>query len=213
MTAGVAPTATALEERGAAASRDRARPCRYQDLARFKVAPGFRGRSGLVVLLWQTIQATVFAWSPQPAYAWRRWLLKLFGAQVGAGVIIRQTARVTYPWKVVFGDHCWIGDHAEIYSLAPITIGNNAVVSQRSYICAGTHDHHDITFPLVGRPVVIGDEAWIATDCFVAPGVRIGAGSIVAARSTVIADVPDGVIVAGGPAVVKGQRPLPTKGL
>ncbi len=213
MTAGLAPTATALEERGAAVLREQDRPCRYQDLARFQVAPGFRGRSGPVVLLWQTIQATLFAWSPQPAYAWRRWLLKLFGARVGAGVIVRQTARVTYPWKVVFGDHCWIGDHAEIYSLAPITIGNHAVVSQRSYICAGTHDHHDLTFPLVGRPVVIGDEAWIATDCFVAPGVRIGTGSVVAARSTVLSDVPDGVIVAGSPATVKGPRPLPTKGL
>jgi putative colanic acid biosynthesis acetyltransferase WcaF len=182
---------------------------RYQDLASFKVAPGFRGRSGPVVLLWQIVQATAFAWSPQPAYGWRRWLLKLFGAQVGTGVIVRQTARITYPWKVVFGDHCWVGDHAEIYSLGPITIGKCAVVSQRSYLCAGTHDHHKLDFPLVAQPIVIGDEAWVAADCFVAPGVRIGAASIVAARSTVLRNVPDAVIVAGHPAVVKGKRPLP----
>jgi putative colanic acid biosynthesis acetyltransferase WcaF len=183
----------------------------YQNLALFRVADGFRGRSGLVVLLWQTVQATLFAWSPQPLYAWRRWLLRLFGANVGKGVIIRQTARVTYPWKVTLGDHCWIGDHAEIYSLAPISIGNHAVVSQRSYLCAGTHDIHDLTFPLVGRPIVVGDEAWIATDCFVAPGVTIGAGSIVAARSTVLRDIPDAVIVAGSPAVIKGPRERPSR--
>ena len=187
--------------------------CVYQDLSRFTVAPGFRGRSGPVVLLWQIVQATAFACSPQPAYAWRAWLLRLFGAKVGVGVIVRQTARITYPWKVEFGDHCWIGDHAEIYSLADITIGRNAVVSQRSYLCAGTHDHHDLTFPLVGKPIVVGDEAWIATDCFVAPGVKIGKGAIVAARSTVLKDIPDAMIAAGHPAVVKGPRPRPTKGV
>lgn len=185
----------------------------YQHLAAFKVAPGFRGRSGLVVLLWQTVQATLFAWSPQPAYGWRRFLLKLFGAKVGKGVLVRQTARITYPWKVSFGDHCWIGDHTEIYSLGTIAIGSHAVVSQRSYICAGTHDHLDVTFPLVSRPVVIGDQAWIATDCYVAPGVRIGTASIVAARSTVLHDVPDAVIAAGTPAAVKGPRPLPRRGV
>ncbi len=180
--------------------------CRYQDLAKFKVQPDFRGRSNLVVLLWQFVQATLFAWSPQPAYGWRRWLLRLFGATVGRGVIIRQTARVTYPWKVSFGDHSWVGDHAEIYSLSEITIGRNAVVSQKSYLCAGTHDHGDLSFPLVGRPIVVGDEAWIATDCFIAPGVTIGRGSIVAARSTVLHDVPSAVVVAGYPASVKRQR-------
>ncbi len=180
---------------------------RYQDLSRFTVPAGFRGRSGPVVLAWQIVQATAFAMSPQPAYAWRRWLLRRFGARVGRGVLIRQSARVTYPWKVTLGDHCWIGDHAELYSLSEITIGRHAVVSQRSYLCGATHDHRDIAFPLVGRPIVIGEEAWVATDCFIAPGVRIGRGSIVAARSTVLRDVPEGVIVAGHPAVVKGPRP------
>jgi putative colanic acid biosynthesis acetyltransferase WcaF len=159
-----------------------------------------------VVLLWQLVQATVFAWSPQPAYFWRRWLLRLFGAEVGNGVLIRQTARVTYPWKVKLGDHCWIGDHAEIYSLAPITIGHDTVISQRSYLCAGTHNHHDLTFPLVGRPIVIEDQAWVAADCFVAPGVRIGQGAIVAARSTVLNDIPAAAVVAGNPATFKKHR-------
>jgi putative colanic acid biosynthesis acetyltransferase WcaF len=187
--------------------------CRYQNLALSRVPPGFRGRSGPVVLLWQFVQATIFAWSPQPAYAWRRMLLRLFGAQVGKGVIIRQTARVTYPWKVVFGEHCWVGDHAEIYSLSPITIGRHAVVSQKSYLCGATHDHHDLTFPLVGGPIVIGDEAWVAADCFVAPGVTIGRGSIIGARSTVLRDVPDAVIAAGYPAEVKASRAPATKGI
>ncbi|EIG58452.1 WcaF family extracellular polysaccharide biosynthesis acetyltransferase [Bradyrhizobium sp. WSM1253] len=179
---------------------------KYQDLSRFRTPPEFRGRSWLTVLVWQTIQQTLFAWSPQPAFFWRRWLLRLFGAEVGRGVLIRPTARVTYPWKVRFGNHCWVGDHAEIYSLGHITIGDNAVISQRSYICAATHNYQDITFPLVADPVIIEREAWIATDCFIAPGVTVGAGAIVAARSTVLRNVDPGTIVAGHPAEVKGYR-------
>lgn len=179
---------------------------RFQDLSHSKVPPGFRGRSGLTVLLWQTVQQTLFAWSPQPAYGWRRWLLRLFGAEVGKGVLVRPTARVTYPWKVKLGNHCWIGDHAELYSLGPIAIGSNAVISQRSYICAATHDYMDIAFPLVAKPIVVEREAWVAADCFIAPGVTIGVGSIVAARSTVLKDVPPAAIYAGSPAELKRPR-------
>ncbi|WP_368508515.1 WcaF family extracellular polysaccharide biosynthesis acetyltransferase [Bradyrhizobium lupini] len=184
---------------------DNVRP-RFQDLSQSKAPPGFRGRSGLTVLLWQTVQQTLFAWSPQPAYGWRRMLLRLFGAKVGKGVLIRPTVRVTYPWKVRLGDHCWIGDNAELYSLGPITIGQHAVVSQRSYVCAASHDYNDISFPLVAKAVAIDREAWVAADCFIAPGVTIGAGAIVGARSTVLKDVLPSAIMAGSPLKKIGDR-------
>ena len=72
-------------------------------------------------------------------YGFRRWLLRAFGAKIGKGVRVRPSARITYPWKVDIGDRCWIGDHAELYSLGPIRIGADSVVSQRSYICAASH--------------------------------------------------------------------------
>jgi putative colanic acid biosynthesis acetyltransferase WcaF len=178
----------------------------YQDLSRFVVEPGFRGRPGLVVLIWQLVQVTFFALSPQPLFGWRRILLRLFGAKVGKAVRIRPSARITYPWKVSLGDYCWVGDHVEIYSLGPIDIGAHTVVSHRSYICSASHDIRDIAFPQVVRPVVIGAEAWIATDCFIGRGVKIGRGAIVAARSTVLSDVAEGAVVAGAPAVFKKMR-------
>ncbi|NWF44270.1 colanic acid biosynthesis acetyltransferase WcaF [Hydrogenophaga sp. D2P1] len=185
----------------------------YQDLSRFSIAEDFRGRSGLIVLAWQIVQATAFGLSPQPFYLWRRWLLRLFGAKVGKGAIIRPTARVTYPWKVELGEHCWIGDNTALYSLGEIKIGDHAVISQRCYICTGSHDIANITFPLTATPIVIEAEAWVATDCFVYPGVTIGRGAIIAARSTVLSDIPSGVIAAGCPATVRKERPLPHKGL
>lgn len=159
-----------------------------------------RGKSGAVVLLWWFVQATLFRCSPQPMYGFRRWLLRLFGASVGRGVKVRPTAIVTYPWKVAIGDHSWIGDRAELYSLDRIDIGANCVVSQRSYLCTGSHDMADPAFSLVVKPVRLEDGAWVAGDVFVHPGVTIGTMAVAAARSTVVRDIPAEEVHAGMPA-------------
>ena len=144
-------------------------PGALQRLDLFTLAPGQRGRSALTVQLWWLVQGSLFRWSPQFAYGFRRWLLRLFGARVGAKALIRPSATVTYPWKVDIGEHAWIGDDAVIYSLGPVHIGAHAVVSQRSYLCAADHDPDQPDFPLRERAVRIEDGAWVATDVFVAP--------------------------------------------
>lgn len=181
-------------------------PGRFQDLSRFRLPKNFRGRSGVVVLLWQIVQGSLFAWSPQPLYGWRNFLLRCFGAKIGKGVIVRPTVRVTYPWKVEIGNNAWVGDHAELYSLGPILIGRDAVVSQNSYLCTGSHDYTDPTFPIYAKPITVGDEAWVAADVFVAPGITIGAGAVVGARSSVFQDIPECAIAMGSPAAIKGYR-------
>ena len=178
----------------------------FQNLEKFRVPSGFRGRSAPVVLLWQLVQSTLFGLSPQPFYAWRRGLLRLFGAKIGRKVLLRPTARVTYPWKVEIGDFSWIGDHVEIYSLDKISIGCHSVVSQRSYLCTASHDIHDIAFAYVTAPITIGDQVWIASDVFVAPGVTIGRGAVVGTRSTVFNDVPAELVAFGQPARAMRKR-------
>lgn len=171
-----------------------------QDLSRFRLPPGFRGRPGWYVQLWWIVQSTLFAWSPQFMYGWRRWLLRHFGMRVGRGVIIRPTARIQFPWKVSVGDYSWIGDDVVLYSLGEIEIGENAVISQKAYICAASHDYTSPSFDIYDRKVVIEDEVWIASDVFVAPGVTIGRGAVVGARSTVFSDLPKEMICFGYPA-------------
>jgi putative colanic acid biosynthesis acetyltransferase WcaF len=174
---------------------------RYQDLSRFRLPAGFRGRSAAFVQLWWIVQATLFRLSPQGLYGWRRCLLRLFGARIGCGVLVRPTVRITFPWKVSVGNNSWIGDDVVLYSLGPITIGANAVVSQKSYLCAGSHDPHSVSFDISAVPIRIGDECWIATDVFVAPGVTIGDGAVIGARSSVFHDIPAGMVCHGNPAV------------
>lgn len=177
-----------------------------QDLSRFRMPANFRGRHAVYVQLWWLAQSTLFRWSPQVAYPFRRWLLRCFGATVGRGVIIRPTVTVTYPWKVVIGDHAWIGDDVTLYSLGDINVGANAVVSQGSYLCGGDHDYTMVDFPIRGRPIRIEDEAWLGAQVFVGPGITVGRGTVVGARSSVFADLPPGQVCIGQPARVVKER-------
>lgn len=178
----------------------------YQDLKSYNTPKGFRGKSGVIVQLWRIVYVVLFRSSPQALYGWRRFLLRCFGATVGKKVIIRPTAQITYPWKLVLGDYCWIGDEVALYTLGPITVGANAVVSQRSYLCTGTHDYHSPNFAIEAHPITIGEKCWIATDVYVAPGVSIGNGTVVGARSSVFKNLPAGKICTGTPAIIIKDR-------
>lgn len=181
---------------------------KYQRMDRFQVPPGFRGRSKMIVQLWWLVQSTLFAMSPQVMYGWRAWLLRLFGARIGQGAVIRPSVKTPYPWKLTIGDYCHIGDDVQLYTYGAIEIGDCAVVSQRSYLCTGSHDHTSPTFDIFARKIVIGSEAWLATDVFVAPGVTIGSGAVVGARSSVFHDVPSAAIAVGTPAQFVGERKM-----
>lgn len=179
---------------------------RRQDLASFRLPEGFRGRSAIVVQIWWIVSALLFRPSPQVLYGWRRFLLRLFGARIGRGVILRPSVRVTYPWKLTIDDNAWVGDRVELYTLGEIHIGHDAVVSQGTYLCTGTHDPRDPSFPISAHPIVVEPEAWIAAEAFVLPGRRIGRAAVVAARAVVTTDVPEEAVVAGHPARIVSTR-------
>jgi putative colanic acid biosynthesis acetyltransferase WcaF len=173
----------------------------YQDLSLFKVPESFRGKSKIAIQIWWVVQATLFSWSPQFLYAWRVFLLRLFGAKIGRNVKIRSTVKITYPWKVKIGDYSWIGDDCMLYSLGDITIGSHVAIAHKVYLNTGGHEYNKKTFDIFFKPLVIEDQCWITTDVYVAPGVTIGKGTIVSARSTVLKDLPAGKICVGTPAI------------
>ncbi|MEM7772971.1 MAG: hormogonium polysaccharide biosynthesis acetyltransferase HpsU [Cyanobacteria bacterium P01_E01_bin.6] len=171
----------------------------WVDLRRYDQGGFDRGRSHGVVMLWWLLQAVIFPITLHNANGLRSNLLRLFGAKIGTGVVIRPTARFTYPWKVAIGDYSWIGDDVVFYSLERIHIGSHCVISQECYLCTGSHDIHEATFPLQVAPIRIGNGAWVATDCFVAPGVTVGANAVIGARSSVFADMPAEQVCFGSP--------------
>jgi putative colanic acid biosynthesis acetyltransferase WcaF len=150
----------------------------------------------------------VFWMIPRPIYAPRRVLLRWFGAKIGRNVNIANTASIYFPWNLEVGDWSAIGEHAYIYNLGKICIGSQATISQRAHLCAGTHDYRDSTMPLLTPPISIGNQAWVCADAFVGPGVAVGEGAVVGARSVVMKDIEAWTVVAGNPATVLKKRKL-----
>lgn len=171
-----------------------------QELNQFSIPPNFRGRNSIVCQAWWLVQSLLFSTSPQFLYGWRVFLLRTFGAKIGKNVIIRPSVKITYPWKLRIGDNSWIGDYVDLYTLGEINIGKNTVISQRSYICTGTHDFTKIDFPIYAQTINIHDSVWIATDVFVAPGVTIHKNVVVGARSSVFNDLAENYVYLGSPA-------------
>ena len=179
-----------------------------QDLKSFKLPKNFRGRNAFIVQLWWLVQSILFRTSPQFLYGWRNFLLRLFGAKIGKKVIIRPSVKITYTWKLSIGNYSWIGDDVNLYTLGEIDIGNNVVISQRSYLCTGSHDYLQTNFPIYQKPIKIHDQVWIATDVFIAPGVIIEEGSLIGARSSVFKNIPSNKICTGSPVKIIIERIL-----
>lgn len=146
--------------------------------------------------------------SPRPCFAWRRAILRLFGARIGQHVHVYPSTRLYMPWNVEVGDWSALGEDVLIYSLGPVRIGRNATLSYRAHVCAGTHDLSDPAMPLIKPPVCIEDNAWVGTDAFIGPSVTVGAGAVIGARAVVVKNVAALSIVAGNPARVIGTRRL-----
>lgn len=171
----------------------------------------FSRRELILRTLWHVVQATLFRWSPRPCHGFRARLLRLFGADIIAPsqVVIFPTAKIFLPWKLTLAPRSMIGREVVIYNLAPVSLDYGANLSQRTHLCAGTHDYLLWSMPMISRPIVIGRNAWLGAEVFVGPGVTIGELTVIGARSVVIKDQPARMICAGQPCRPLKPRPEP----
>lgn len=177
-------------------------------LRRRQDASPWRPMENLKRVVWMISRPVLFRASFHNWYGWRRLLLRTFGAKLGQRVRIRPTAIIEIPWNLDLADDVIVGDYAILYSLGKITVKRGAIISQYAHLCAGTHDYTTRRFPLLRPPIVIGEEAWIAADAFIGPGVTVGDRAVVGARATVVHDVPADQVVAGPSATLVKQRVL-----
>jgi putative colanic acid biosynthesis acetyltransferase WcaF len=164
------------------------------------------GKNRLARIAWNLVQGTLYRYSPTFSHGWRCFLLRCFGARVGVRAHPYPRARIWAPWNLVMGPHSCLANDVDCYSVARIELGPHATVSQYSYLCTASHDYRDPAMPLVAAPIVIESAAWVAADVFVGPGVTIGEGAVVGARSTVMNDVEPWSVAAGSPASKRGVR-------
>ncbi|HMP78874.1 MAG TPA: hypothetical protein PKD54_05440 [Pirellulaceae bacterium] len=182
------------------------RPETQVDLSAFQSQLTFRNK--LVRAVWGWVWLLFFRPSPRLAFGWRRWLLRCWGARVAKGVRVYPSVRVYYPPHLELMHNAIVGPDVDLYCVDQIVIEANAMISQYSYLCTASHDYSHPGLPLVTAPIRIGTQAWICADVFVGPGVNVGAGAVVGARSTVFKDVEAWAVVAGNPAKKIKEREL-----
>lgn len=165
----------------------------------YKVPASGTRREKLLRLLWAFFQLPFASFMPKQLSPVRIALLKLFGAKIGPSCEIGSGVKIWIPWNLTMGERSAIGFQAEIYNFAPVVIGRHVVVSQYTYVCTASHDYTHPHFPLFSEPITIGSQAWVAAGCLLSPGVTIGEGAVIGARSLVTKSMPAWTVCAGSP--------------
>lgn len=177
-------------------------------------SPGFGSRRSFskrhlaLRLAWQVVWLLLASWTPSFMWRWRRMLLIAFGARLGRGVNVYGSASVWYPPNLVMGQGSTIGPHVNCYSMAPVLIGNQVIISQFSHLLTGTHDVQTPDFTLLCAPITIGDRAWLAAGSVIGPGVTVSEGAVLGASGVAFKDLERWTIYAGNPAKPIGPRTI-----
>lgn len=157
--------------------------------------------------LWVSV-GNFFMSSWLPGSGWRVGLLRAFGASIGEGVVIKPSVCIKFPWRLVVGRYCWIGERAWIDNLATVNLGDHVCVSQGAYFCTGSHDWSVTTFDLVVRTIQVSPHAWIAAGSVVGPGVTVGEGAVLGLGAVASRDLDAWTVYGGNPAIKIRMRQL-----
>ena len=151
----------------------------------------------------------ILAARPLPRSVGRKWkifILRRFGAKIHGTANIYSSVRIYMPWNLEMGPYSCLAPDVDCYNVAKVSIGANATVSQKTYLCAASHDISRSTNPLIYAPIVVEDQAWIGASCFIGMGVTIGQGAVVGATASVYKNVKPWNIVGGNPAAFIKER-------
>lgn len=181
------------------------------DLSSYSSAHFDRGAGKVREIIWLLVSFFLFRLCPFSVSALKRMVLRVFGARIGNDVTIKPQVKITFPWKLTIGDHVWLGEECWLLNLERITIGNNVCISQRAFLCTGSHNYKLSTFNLITKPIKVEDGAWIGAGCWVGPGVLVGDNSVLTAGSVAAKNIEAGGIYGGNPAVFLKQRIFSSK--
>ena len=166
-------------------------------LAFFSGNPSFSFFGKIRLAIWFAVQHIAFKSAFFPSRI-RPICLRLFGASVGHGVVIRRGVRVHFPWNLSIGNYCWIGEEVWLINHEQITIESNVCISQRSIVCSGGHDFRSATLEYKHKPILIKAGSWLCVDVKILPGVTIGECSVVSAGQVAGKSVPDHSMLING---------------
>ena len=126
------------------------------ELSNYNHSFGFKNKIKRV--LWNV--TSLFLFRPFASRFFKKWrilVLKCFGAKLAWSAHVYASTKIWAPWNLEMGANTCLGPKVDCYNQGKISIGSNTVISQKSYLCASSHDFNKKEFPLVLKPITIGN--------------------------------------------------------
>lgn len=158
--------------------------------------------------LWSVCWLVLYRPTPKIFHLWRVLLLRAFGGTISTSAHPYPSAQIWAPWNLEMAANSCIAEGVVCYNVNKVSLGENATVSQFSHLCTASRDYSAYPMPLTSSPIHIGANAWVTADVFIGPGVTIGEGSVITARSSVFSDIPPWVVARGNPATPFRERTI-----
>tara|TARA_A100001015_G_scaffold306867_1_gene401809 strand:+ start:7989 stop:8549 length:561 start_codon:yes stop_codon:yes gene_type:complete len=133
-------------------------------------------------------------------------ILKIFGAKIGKGVVIKPNLKIKYPWFLFVGANSWIGEEVWIDNLDFVHIANDVCISQGAMIITGSHNYNLSSFNLITKEIKIESGVWICAKSIVLQGVVCGNGSMLSSGSVANKNLDPNSIYVGNPAIKLKNR-------
>ena len=169
------------------------------DLSKFNNTWYKPGRGAIVRFLWMCTSAMwVNSWWPFSGC--KKFCLRMFGAKIGSGVVIKPHVNIKYPWKLKVGDNVWIGEYVWIDNLGEVIVEDNVCLSQGAFLLCGNHDYKKESFDLIVGNITLRSGSWVGAKSVVGPGVTLNSHAVLSAGSVASADLDAFFIYRGNPA-------------
>ena len=164
------------------------------------------GKNRTIQLCWYFVNILFFISPLNPFNQLKIQLLRLFGAKIGKGVVIKPGVNIKYPWRLLIGDYTWIGENVWIDNLDDVVIGSNCSISQGAMLLCGNHNYKKEAFDLITKQIVLEEGVWVGTQSVICPGVTLKSHAILSVGSVATTDLDAYSIYQGNPAVKIRER-------
>ena len=175
------------------------------DLSKFNNSSFDPGGNAISRTLWYFINVMVLK-GPMPFMRPKRFWLRVFGAKIGKGLVIKPHVSVKYPWNLEIGDNVWLGENVWIDNLGKVKIGSNVCISQGAMIMSGNHNFSKSNFELMVKEISIEDGAWLGAKSLVCQGVTVGSHAVLSVSSVASENLDPYSIYRGNPATKVKDR-------
>ena len=170
------------------------------DLSRYDNSWYHPGGGSLKRVAWYFVNILFFINPLNPLSRLKAALLRMFGAKVGKGVVIKPGVNIKYPWRLEVGNYTWIGENVWIDNLARVKIGSNVCISQGAMLLCGNHNYKKSTFDLMIGDITLEDGSWVGAQSIVCPGVTVHSHAVLGVNSVANHDLEPYSVYQGNPA-------------